>query len=882
MDWLKSFCQEDEDSDLWITNLVDTVENFATPPLFLTATDRLTDELRRCDAALCLNKNQTVWVKPSIFSFPNWLKTLWGTLRTTDSHLLLSSVREQTLWEQVIQSSQFTAENAAKLASQAFALMMHWQIPFPFPHSMMTPAIQCFQGWVEAFQEECRRHHWLTLAQLPFYLSEQFKQDRLIVPKKITLVGFDEINPSYQALLVTLSDLGTVITQANKPADLPLGDVARVEFDDVETEIITMAMWAKQALAANPDSLSIGCVVPKLEQRRTQVLKVFNRLFEDDRSLFALSAPLSLNHIPLIGVAWQYCAFAEKILSKETLRGLLRTPFIPGANSEVWVRARLIYELNDLAADEIALDQVLALANQADKPYYCPLWYQHVSQAHVQLVKLSLENQLPSYFADQFAVLLRTLGWPGEQGLTDEETMSVQRFLACLQSLASLDLMGHSFTWSQAKAKLHQIVKQTLFQPQLNQEAPIQIMGLLEPLGLSFTQLWVLGLHDEVWPALPRPHPFIPLELQTAHDLPHASFARELRFSSHLTQQFCQMAKVVIFSSTRCENDNKQHASRLLQPFSVILPSELVRQKTDEIALDRFEYFTDDNGPKLPESIPIKGGVKVLEWQAACPFRAFITLRLHAKRIETQGFYLSEREKGSVLHHSLELIWKTLQNQQNLLNQTHEKTRQLIESSVFLAMHALYQKRGHALTPALDRIEQQRCVDLISKWLFTIEAKREAFSVVATELSSTVHLGARELKISVDRVDAIVSHGKRIMIDYKTGLTSKEDWFGDRPNQPQLPLYCVTSQVPISGIVFAQLKNRLNQQVMKGLAEEGVDLNGIETLPTTAWSAQQSDWKMHLEKLMHEFVNGCAKVDPKEGKVTCQFCHLQMVCRVEE
>ena len=36
-------------------------------------------------------------------------------------------------------------------------------------------------------------------------------------------------------------------------------------------------------------------------------------------------------------------------------------------------------------------------------------------------------------------------------------------------------------------------------------------------------------------------------------------------------------------------------------------------------------------------------------------------------------------------------------------------------------------------------------------------------------------------------------NGYYTIIDYKSGKPNINDWFGDRPKQPQLPLYCIKS-----------------------------------------------------------------------------------------
>ena len=43
-------------------------------------------------------------------------------------------------------------------------------------------------------------------------------------------------------------------------------------------------------------------------------------------------------------------------------------------------------------------------------------------------------------------------------------------------------------------------------------------------------------------------------------------------------------------------------------------------------------------------------------------------------------------------------------------------------------------------------------------------------------------------------------------LDYKTGQLKSRGWEGERPDEPQLPLYCATSERPIAGAAFAVIR----------------------------------------------------------------------------
>ena len=93
---------------------------------------------------------------------------------------------------------------------------------------------------------------------------------------------------------------------------------------------------------------------------------------------------------------------------------------------------------------------------------------------------------------------------------------------------------------------------------------------------------------------------------------------------------------------------------------------------------------------------------------------------------------------------------------------------------------------------------------ILWEWL-EIEKSRDLFVVRALETDRLVSIGGLEVKTRADRVDELPS-GRDIILDYKTGQLNSKAWESDRPNEPQLPLYCATSERPIAATAFAQIR----------------------------------------------------------------------------
>jgi len=134
--------------------------------------------------------------------------------------------------------------------------------------------------------------------------------------------------------------------------------------------------------------------------------------------------------------------------------------------------------------------------------------------------------------------------------------------------------------------------------------------------------------------------------------------------------------------------------------------------------------------------------------------------------------------------------------------------------------------------------------------------------------------------------------GEEIIIDYKTGKVDPKKWFGDRPDEPQLPLYAISAEKTPAAVVFGIVRE--DGCEYKGVVRQGGLLPG---LPPNATSTNQylvdagqdmpetiKKWRKTLRHLMVDFLDGEAAIDPKDDDKTCDnsYCKLQPLCRIGE
>jgi ATP-dependent helicase/nuclease subunit B len=182
-------------------------------------------------------------------------------------------------------------------------------------------------------------------------------------------------------------------------------------------------------------------------------------------------------------------------------------------------------------------------------------------------------------------------------------------------------------------------------------------------------------------------------------------------------------------------------------------------------------------------------------------------------------------------------------------------------------------------------LEKKRLSYLIYEWL-KIEKERPPFKLMTNEKTVEFSLGPLSLSMRVDRIDQL-EDGSKFILDYKTGKQNEiGSWFGDRPEEPQLPLYALLDPLNTSGITFAQVHT--GEHCFKGVSDDVVDIKGVRQVTeikqsdTKSWNEQLEQWRQTLTKLSTDFYEGEAKVDPKDPPQTCQYCALKPLCRVHE
>jgi ATP-dependent helicase/nuclease subunit B len=150
----------------------------------------------------------------------------------------------------------------------------------------------------------------------------------------------------------------------------------------------------------------------------------------------------------------------------------------------------------------------------------------------------------------------------------------------------------------------------------------------------------------------------------------------------------------------------------------------------------------------------------------------------------------------------------------------------------------------------------------------------------------TLELAELQIRLRVDRVDELAD-GSRMIIDYKSGKSSVQDWLGDRPAKPQLLLYSIAEPATVASLAFATVRARDCRFVGLGqvAAAPGIttDLSRVvdSAIGAKDWAELNEQWRSTLERLARKFVAGEAQVDPLTPS-SCTWCGLQPLCRIDD
>ncbi len=842
----------------------------------VTATPRQARWLQAAAGRAAAAAGQAVWPTPQILPYGAWLASHARGL--DERPQLLDPYLTRRLWAAVVADSPagsqlMSVRTTAEEAARAWALAEDWHLPKGGAGSADELA---FAGWAEDFRARTAALDALDAARLAALIAAR---PPAAVGTPLGFHGFASLSPARRALGEALQRAGRSVSELHLEAAAATPTPLAAASAEGECEAI--AGWLAQRLRADPGARLI-VLLPELGARAA----AFARLLDDHLApallvpgaaearpyAFGPAPPLAAQ--PVVETALGLLALGAESIELLAFGRLMRSPYLAEGTAGVVRRARLDAALRAEQLPRLPLAS-LPRRLRAMSPA------EPTVAALIEAVRAELDPgraRGPAEWADAFQRALRAAAWPKGRALGVLEYEAARALSDALASLAALAPLLPRLSFDAARGELVALVGATALQVP-DADPPVLVLEGLEDPALPCSGLWVAGLTAERFPGMARPTPFLPLSLQRARGVPGATSAVVLQAARATLAGWCRAAPELVLSAPQQAGEARLLRSALVPtatgaPATPPRPSRALPLR----AAARLEAWAEPGLPPVTGA-HLHGGVRVLELQSQCPFRAGAELRLGARALQNPTAGVPARVRGELAHLALRELWGDIGSHTQLCGLDTDARRAAVQQAVERAV------RGYRRPLPAGRVlalEHDWLVEAIAR-LVALEAEREPFEVAGREVAAQVLLAGRSLSIRLDRIDRLAD-GREVLLDYKTGRTTPRRWVGPRPDAMQLAVYALSRPVPPSAVALALLP--LGATGFAGLADHDGALPRVPTLSRARpaelreldWAGLLASWQALATALVQAHVDGIAAVDPAPR--ACDHCELGALCRI--
>jgi probable DNA repair protein len=820
-----------------------------------------------------------LWPTPRVRDFGGWLRETHVSRQLTDAALprILGDVDERELWRTVIESGDLGQEipeptGAARAARRARRAIHEHGIPLGTiaGHASASDESRAFLDWNRRFEERCRQLDCIGADEL---LAQ--------TPPPAQPVSWIE-SPVWRPMARRwLQRHGRMLA----PPGMVSRTACRLNTASPEAELAAIADWAAANLRSTAGFRAWICI-PDLNLRRAEVVDAFDAVLARQRFTlsegaaavpYAVAGGTPLHEFAPVRAALELLAASLGPVPFERFSALWRAPELHASDAEAGAAALLDVHLRNEGPSEADLAGWLALTERIAAAHHIGV---AAAAQRLQGALRAVENLRGSHpisrWVPVWIAAFEAGPWKLRHRWSSVEYQAAERFRELLGTLAAADSIFGTHSRRSAQRILHRAARDTAFQVQTG-IPPIWVSGQLIDPWLNYGGLWVGGCGDARWPPPADPIPLLPVRLQREFGVTAASPESQLQFALDLQNRWTRRAGECVFSYADPGDGRPAVPSPLLPDADATVPPALPRPHWRALLLDapQLEQITDEIAPPFAQGERTRG-VATLKAQSRCAFRGFAETRLGTEDLVRPVPGFNDRERGELVHHALEHIWSNLCDSSALQSISPDAQARLLDEAVTRALAKVCRIRDPG--PRWRLRERERMGNLLPKWL-DVERQREPFAVEQLEQGKQlVRHATLDFSLRIDRVDRL-SDGSRVIIDYKTGMAAV-DWRGERPDNPQLPIYALWQPEALVAVAYGRVNAGDCSFVAETDRPASFKPNGrkssLEGMPSLAALIQV--WSRRIESLAADFAAGRAAVAPTLQ--ACRTCRLHGLCRV--
>lgn len=868
------------------------MRNSSNSSLIITRTELHARELISAYGLARKNTGETVWNKPDILSFREWITEAW--LSSWPAEQLLYPIQELSLYRGIIRDSEaaqglLSTTGVARLAQHADTLLKEYQLVADdsFAYQVETAA---FSQWLASAEKILKAKAWVGYSGMVNDFIALLQGGKCLPASKIMrFTGFISFTPQQQRLLDVLRECGMEIDVDKAPDNK--NPIRLQRYDTVETEVRGVADSIRKILDAFIDepsnAPSIGVIVPNIDLYRTEIDAIFKAIITPTYLMpgkgephfpwrYGTGLPLSEHELIRAGLDVLDCKLFDNDINLIT-RILLNKRF--GNGPEYMQRASLDINLRQNFGPSISLQGMLNTINTRGDGF-APRFAKRLRCLMKALEDIK-QSRSPSGWADNFRQRLECLGWPGDDALSSAAYQALSAWNECLMLFSAMDRQMGEINADSALTLLKEILLGRSFQARVSYYQPVKIISYNDVPGLNFKHAFVLGMSAETLPDPAVLHPLIPTAIQQNAGMHLASPELALAYAEKLFTYLSSAGEDTVCS---CPLTNDNAAVMAASPLIDSWPScaehgQVSQGVIEQVLAAEVKTFVPDADPIPPvlsvHDEGIQGGVSILQNFAEMPFIAFCRARLGLQSFPVPRAGLNKAKQGTLVHKVLEEFWGIVNTSQHLqaLNASEEQgllmqcLEKIITDDAYLPAWR-YGKR-------LVGLEKERILSVVTQWLSLEKKRTDEFTVIACELEVKGSIHALSLVIKIDRIDEItLSDGSKryLLVDYKTGSTvTIQSWSPESLTEVQLPLYATIDgltdklDIPVNGIAFAHVAMGKFKWHMEGdWTKNLIDKNRVVEEKGQQWAEKMDAWREVLQENALSFLQGAAGVNTVE------------------